>query len=387
MPPTKHATLGASSSERWMACPGSIRLSEGMPNSSSSYAPEGTAAHALAERALRKGLDPDVWLDTEIEEVLVTEEMCGAVRVFVDFVRREAAGEKELMLEQRFDLSPLSPPAPMFGTSDAVIWNPKSRLLHVIDYKHGQGVAVAAIENTQLRYYALGAVIALQKQPRRIRMTIVQPRAAHADGIIRSDEIGFKELVLFKQSLFAAAVRTQDPDAPLVTGDHCRFCPALAVCPAQKAKAVEIAQSEFDVLPIDGPPLPAQLTPEQLGKVLEVAPMIEDWIKAVRNHVSGIIDSGAQVEGWKLVPKRANRKWADEEYATGYLEEALGGDAYTQKLISPAQAEKALKKIGSKLDDSLVVKESSGTNLVPDTDPRPALAPSATEEFTTTVDS
>ena len=38
-----HAILGASSSHRWLACPGSIRLSAGMPGTSSVYADEGTA--------------------------------------------------------------------------------------------------------------------------------------------------------------------------------------------------------------------------------------------------------------------------------------------------------------------------------------------------------
>ena len=52
-----HAILGASSSHRWLACPGSIRLSAGMPNTGSVYAEEGTAAHELAEKCLNLGHD------------------------------------------------------------------------------------------------------------------------------------------------------------------------------------------------------------------------------------------------------------------------------------------------------------------------------------------
>jgi hypothetical protein len=126
-----HAELGASSSHRWINCPGSINLSHGMPDTSSVYADEGTAAHIVGERALRKGLDANVWLDTIIKvgdaDITVTEEMCDAVQVYLDFVRGLLGQGRKLMIEYRFDLSILSPPGPMYGTSDAVVWCPKTR--------------------------------------------------------------------------------------------------------------------------------------------------------------------------------------------------------------------------------------------------------------------
>ena len=74
-----HASLGASSASRWMACPGSVRLSEGMPNISSDYAREGTAAHELAEMCLRQGKPASAFLEQEIEGFEVTEDMAEAV--------------------------------------------------------------------------------------------------------------------------------------------------------------------------------------------------------------------------------------------------------------------------------------------------------------------
>lgn len=374
-----------------MNCPGSIRLSEGMPDNTSHYAEEGTAAHDLGERAIKKSLDCDVWLDTEINGITVTEEMCEAVQVYVDFVKRavwhvdeerKVGVAGQLMLEQRFDLAPLNPPGPMYGTSDATVWHEQEKLLHVIDYKHGAGVAVDAVGNPQLRYYAIGAVLALNKKPERVRMTIVQPRASHPDGIIRSDELTFEELVEFKRELFRLAERTTEPDAPLNPGPWCKFCKAAPVCPALKAKAVEVAQSDFAPF---SPPAPEALTVEELQVVLAAADELSAWLSSVQAHALNLLERGEEVPGWKLVPKRATRKWTDEERATEILRDAglTEEDLYTKKFVSPAQAEKALKaaKIKPALLEQVVVKESSGPKLAPDTDPRPELPASAISDF------
>jgi hypothetical protein len=52
----QHALLSASSSQRWLNCTPSARLEEHFENTSSIFAEEGTAAHALAEYKLKKYL-------------------------------------------------------------------------------------------------------------------------------------------------------------------------------------------------------------------------------------------------------------------------------------------------------------------------------------------
>lgn len=54
--PTKHALLSASSSERWIHCPPSARLSESYEDKGSDYAAEGTDAHSLCEFKLKTAL-------------------------------------------------------------------------------------------------------------------------------------------------------------------------------------------------------------------------------------------------------------------------------------------------------------------------------------------
>lgn len=379
-----HSELGASTAHRWLQCPGSVRMSRGMPAKSSRYADEGTAAHEVAYRCLTKDLDPETFLGVTIEGVAVSDEMIDAVRVFISYVRGRIEEGCEYGFEERFDLAPLHPPQPMFGTCDAWVWNPMTRVLEVIDLKYGTGVVVEVDENEQTMYYALGAVVRINRRPAVIRTTIVQPRAYHPDGAVRSWEFPWETLVAFKQRLFEGARKAQEPDAPIVPGEWCRFCPAAAVCPAQHRQAVEVAQQEFEVEPFDLPK-PATLSLEKIKLVLDKAPLIEAWFNEVRRFVEDRLAAGLPVPGYKLVPKRATRRWKDEEEAIAGLRlfGVAEDELYTRKLISPAQAEKKVPREALK---DLIVSESSGTKLVPDTDSRPALPPAAVEEFAAVTD-
>ncbi len=56
---TAHAKLSASGSARWLSCTGSVKAESQFPNTSSSYAMEGTTAHTLAERCLTEDVTPN----------------------------------------------------------------------------------------------------------------------------------------------------------------------------------------------------------------------------------------------------------------------------------------------------------------------------------------
>lgn len=389
MPPKRHARLGASKSERWMNCPGSVASEEKVPASagSSPYAREGTAAHEVAEMALNSGKDAIDFIGemivVEEHPIEVTEEMCDAVQVFLSHVRKVARGG-QLMVEQKFDLSPLKPPDEMFGTSDAVIWKHRTKHLIVCDYKHGRGVAVDATENTQLAMYGIGSVLMLGKKPKKITLTIVQPRASHPEGAVRSHDYTYEELVAFKKRLFEAAAETKKPNARLQVGDWCRFCRAQPICPAQHSMAVTVAQTEFDVMEAEPQlPSPEVLSDEQVAAILHHIPNLKAWLSSIEAYVHGRISQGEEFPGYKLVAKRATRKWKNPDEALRELKKHLGEQAYKKTPLSPAQAEKALKGVGKRLKEDLFEKKSSGANLVPESDPRPALVGAAADDFTT----
>ena len=87
------------------------------------------------------------------------------------------------------------------------------------------------------------------------------------------------------------------------------------------------------------------------------------------------LEKSLPVPGYKLVPKRATRKWANEaQAAQALLDMGLKeSDIRKSELLSPAQAETVLKKSKQKLPDDLVVAVSSGNTIAPESDPRPAV--------------
>lgn len=380
-----HATLGASSAHRWMNCAGAPRMEQGIKDYGSVHAAEGTAAHKLAESALSHSVSPKKFLGQTIEtrggNFVVTEEMVDAVELYIKAVYGAASGKDVLLwIERRFNLDVLDPPAPMFGTGDAVTYAPTEKLLTVIDLKYGRGVIVQVEDNPQEMYYGLGALLDIEKEfpeydIEKIKLVIVQPRAEHPDGVVRSVVIDYADLIAFAVVLLNKARATQDPNAPLTPGDWCRWCKAAPVCPALQEQAMAVAKREFSELPMNLPPAPEKLSITELVTVLDNADLLVDWIKSVRSHVMGILEHGGEVPGYKAVPKRAMRKWVDEQDVYSFTR-SLGlnyEDVSETKLRSPAQMEKILKRIKEKLPENLWVKKPSGFNLAPTSDPRPQI--------------
>lgn len=380
MPPGKHSRLGGSKAKRWRNCPGSVQMEDGLPNPSSPHASLGTAAHNLAEVCLVEGFTPFELIGEEMEGKegethLVTEEMAEAVALYVDYcatLANEALGQGgEVWVEKSFNLKPLNPPEPMYGTADFTAWLPEEEVLHVADYKNGSGVVVEAVDNDQLLMYMAGALLEVGKKPKVIRGTIVQPNAFHPEGPVRTWELTVEELGSRFRALMEDARRASDPEHDeLEPGDWCRWCLAKAQCPAHMKLAEVTTQMAFEVLEPEEKkkelPAPERLTREQLLTIMEVADTIEGWLKAVREHVHSEVEAGHEYEGWALADKRAYRRWEDEEALLEYLQrKRVPKKVYEhRKLASPAQLERALKDRDEDFPDHLVVKESSGTKLV-----------------------
>lgn len=378
---TAHARLSASSAYRWVACPGSVLLIESLPeahqDTGSSFAQEGTAAHALLEACLLLGIDASDYLETLLEGIEVDEEMVSGVQVALDTVKAvlDAYPDAVLHTECRVSLRFLGRPD-MFGTADVVIWSPSARVITVIDFKYGKGVVVEAKDNLQLGMYGLGAAFDVSGEDvERVDTWIVQPRAWHADGPVRGDTMNHEALPVLGRKLLRAAEATEDPKAPLVAGEHCRFCPASPVCPAKAAHAQSVTMTAFDGEVLDIP-APEKLDHETFLRALNAADQIEIWLKAVRAHAQRMLEVGEEIPGWKLVQRRAMRKWKDEylvrEWAV-LTDDDLLGSVYESSLRSVAQVEKIAKKAGVDLPTELYEKVSSGVTMAPEHDTRPAL--------------
>ena len=370
-----HSVLGASSMHRWSACPGSVRLIATVPaRAGSRYAEEGTDAHAYAAWCLDAGKRPHESHKTQKaisdRAFAITDELIEAVAVYYDYAMDAQDDGDKLLIEQRFDLSSVHPGC--FGTADAVIWKPAEKLLIVVDYKHGAGIMVSPENNPQLMYYALGALIHSKLPAERVRMAIVQPRG-NGDPI-KEWEIDALDLLDFRMELKRYAVATEIRDAPLSPGDHCRFCPAAAVCPAIKDRANALAKQVF---------APATAyDPEKLKLALDSREYLKAWLKSLDEFAYAEAEAGRCPPGYKLVDKRATRKWRDEGDTIEALQKAGMKDDVIfepRSLKSPTQMEKVVAP--AKLVE-YIVKESSGHVLAPESDKRPAIKLAATEVFT-----
>lgn len=417
-----HAKLAPSASHRWMECPGSIKLSEGIPNTSSVFAAEGTAAHELASHCLEMNADPSAFAgmfvdimatdaakrfvdtpeDTDDENRFfeVDEDMVDGVSMYCDHVRSLMGDPENFLLgvEQKLDMTHIH--GEIYGTGDATVLDMANSHLHVIDLKYGKGVIVEVKDNPQLLLYAAGAARRNHNHRiNRLTMHVVQPRAEHKDGRVRKFDIDLIDLIEFEADIGAAAVRTDEAASTygaanwdgefLKAGEWCGFCPAQAACPARRKKAFADALAEFGEIEDEVKFMkPEEMTEEQLGAVLRNADDLNAYVKAVQQFGHDRAMAGKLPKGFKLVAKRANRKWRDEEAAREHLE-VLGVPKHMQfeepKFKSPAKLESFFpgknKEQRQKAMADLVEKKSSGFNLVPAEDSRPAVNLGAKAEF------
>lgn len=390
-----HARLSPSGAHRWANCPGSVRLSEGIPNTSSIFADEGTAAHTLAEHCLASSTPAVDCLGGHVDVntgrvsknpgegnriFTIGEEMVDAVQVYCDTVNSLIEDGDEVEFEAKLDLRHI--PGMEFGTGDCVIYKPATRRLIIADFKYGRGVPVEAEDNPQTRAYALGASQRFHNRGVEwVESVIVQPRCPHPAGSVRREGIDALTLVEFRMELESLALRTVEPDAELNPGEWCKFCPAAPTCPALRGKVLSVAQMEFS----EEPPVVDEMSLDEMAAVMRHVGIVKDWIKRVEERAHRLATDGTPPTGFKLVWSRATRKWRDEDEAKAHLAAVLDlseDDIYVEpKMRSPAQIEKVL---GSKRKGEikpLVVSRSSGTILVSADDPRPAVKADAEDEF------
>lgn len=382
-----HSKLGASIASRWMNCPGSVALCATVPPAPESpYAREGKVAHRLAELCLTAGYEPEDFVGRLIEGFEVQPEMAEAVRVYVDHVRAVAQQypEKIVAVEQRVQITGYADD--LYGTCDCSIYVPPARKLYVKDYKHGAGVPVEVENNTQCKYYALGALIAAPGPVDTVSITVVQPRCAQSGDPVRTWELPAGELYDFGLELSAAVEATKDPNAPLVPGTWCRFCPASGVCPKLYDDAMTAAGVEFSG-DVAGPPSDiGALSSVELGRRLNLADKLEVWLKALRKHAYGEAINGRVPDGYKIVAKRATRQWKDPDAVMDVAALAFdlpAEDLYVRKPISPAALEKILSRSKEvrQFTDDMAESVSSGVRLAKESAPGEAITAGALADF------
>lgn len=364
MPPEVHSVLGASAADRWMNCTPSAQLTAGMEDETTTFAAEGTAAHALCEWKVRKALKmragrrptSDYWTDE-------MEEFTDDYRDFIMYLVGQAkltCKDPVTLIEQHLDFSCYVPDG--FGTGDFLLV--ADRELNVVDFKYGRGVAVYADHNPQMMLYALGALNLFDclYDIEQVTMTIFQPRLSSISTWTISAEELYKwaEEVLKPKAELAAK-----GEGEFISGSWCRFCKARNTCRARAESFLELAKMEFQP--------PALLSDEEVAEVMEKADELSKWASDVMAYAQAeAIENGKHWNGYKLVEGRSTRRFIDEKK----VEEAAKGagytDIYDKSLITLTAFEKLMGKDTFKeVLGSYVTKPAGKLTLVPVSDKRP----------------
>lgn len=379
MPPNLHSVIGPSSSDRWLHCPGSVRLGEKFRerfgDRSSPFAEEGTAAHALAELKLRREIGEinDFTFRETSKDLMASKpdlewkRLDWATNVYVDTVMaayyeaKHVCPDTMLVIEQRYDMSRWAKGC--FGTGDATVVS--DEILHVFDYKNGSGVPVMAEENPQARLYGLGAVNEYGDLYgfKKVRNTIVQPNL----DSITTEELSREDLLAWGDSIREPARKAWEGVQEYAAGDWCRFCPARALCYHRALQAMSIFRGGLEN--------PGAIPDSEIPKILEYADIAENWINDIRAYARSQALKGQNWPGFKLVAgRRPPRKWSNVDAVVDQLSRAGYDDEQIYKpreIINPGEAEKLLGKPAFRaILGQFTVQGEGAPTLVPESDKR-----------------
>ena len=333
----KHARLSASRTERFMACPGSVRLEALMPYEPPGEAAAiGTAIHELSERILR---------GEEIDDPDVNPEHVAMAQEYANFINNLVENPRKKLIEVNVDAGLKTLHPALGGTADAVLVD--GNHLIICDLKTGR-VPVEAENNKQLLTYALG-VMRQFNAPADITCTmhIFQPRAGHSKWTVSG-----VDLIAHGHDLRNAAELALSPDAPTnPSPDACRYCRAKTICPSLRQQVQDNARKDFAP--------DTSITPE----MLDLAHLAQDWSEAVIGAAKQQLTAGETISGWNLKPGRKTRFWKSEELAAA----ALKDHPKAFSLKSPA----AIADLKIEVSEDLIGVKQAAASLVKAKTPHP----------------
>lgn len=383
-----HLRYGGSTIGRAMVCLASAKLAEKAPAlSSTKYAEEGTLAHLLLERAIDEG-----WDSTDHMAGIdgFTEDMVEGANLALEYIKSRKGPDTIVLSETAVTLEEY--PDIAGGTADVQIIDIMRDEYEVIDYKFGFRPVEA--DSPQLMFYALCAFRTYAP----VRLTVIQPRAFHEDGPVRSVVVTPQQLTEFRDKVLRT-IEQAETDIPVYRPDAkaCLNCPAATICPALEAEALSMpeARNIRELARMGNKlPEPAHMGADRVAKILSMKPLLEEWLKAAAHWAYDQAMSGQRIPGFKLVEVKKRRTWPEDktmEDTARHLSEVSGADAdsflcqkllpvtkaqevISQHLIASGETQRKAKKLAKDLVALTVERKASDElTLVPENDKRPAV--------------
>lgn len=353
-----------SGSYQWVNCSGSIKMKELYPRNPtepSVATDEGKACHWLSEQIINTYvMECEQPIRTELvgttapDNVLIDDDMWDGAMVYVDAILDRMGDTttcQQLNVEQQVNLDNIYPS--MSGTPDCWWYDAYAMTLHVFDLKYGMGL-VEAYNNPQLLIYASG-IIANYLHPSvanderlKVHLTIVQPRAFHELGPVRTWKIKALDMRPTIITLEAAAHKAMGDDADLHSGRHCKYCSAKFNCRSLQQTVYNAIDVITDVSPIE---MNEHSTACELTLLKYAADLIKYRLISVEQQANTVIHDGKLLKGWIQEPTFGRKKWKDDDQARA-LGEMMGIDLDKHALITPTQAKAVFKK--AKLDNAVI---------------------------------
>jgi len=378
----EHSPMGGSKAERFIACPGSVTLSQGIKDEESEFSEEGTRAHELAADCIKSGSDAWEFID---DKKGVSKDMADAIQVYLNDVRKWDEQEGENWVEAGFDIPEVHKHFRGIVDYAKLITISSGPALRLWDYKHGIGVVVEVEGNSQLKYYGVGMILKIKKELQidvgKVFFTIVQPRSFHADGPVRQVVYTSEELFDWAQDVLLPAMKKAETSTETIDGEHCRFCPVrLRKCPALEKRVEEIGVKTYfgdegDVSKVDS------LSNAQVSHYLDLMDKVKIVGKAISTVAYQRLQAGQKIPGRKLVSGKSNRVWkedAEQALNSKFKEQAFE----KKKLLSPAQIEKLPG--GKDLAAEYAFKPPAKLTMVLESDKRAAINTDTKSLFTPT---
>lgn len=377
----EHSKLSFSSRARWANCPFSVKLSEGLPDSTSPAAEEGTIAHTVAEQHLRKALGQldDVPTDELIAPppgIVKPESMTYDAwtkswnadlhkhgRGYAEFILKQIPGalqDAHVAIEQRVAIPSIHPQ--LHGTADCVIYAPQAEHLAVIDYKFGfQPVDIGDVADTnpQLAAYLVAAAEVVTEPLELLRVSVYQPRLTTMVPQVLELPITWLKREREKLKREVDAVENAAEPNP---GEWCRYCKAKQRCPATVNALQTVVQARGTA------PDLANMGEDQVLALWAARTAFKAFWEDVEERITQM--AAAKHPRIEVKEKRGRQMWADPKEAALYF---LAIDRLD--LLQPVAIGEALEALPQSVRAELVtLSKGSRTLTVKDPDAPDALA-------------